>query len=188
MRVLNVGGGPKGVSDIPAKYKDWEVVLLDIDPNVKPDLLLDARLLSTQEPEQYDAAYASHVLEHFHCTDALKVLAGIYHILKPDGYVEMFVPNVSGAIQHMQKFNLSFHDTWYRTPADIAISFHDVIYGWSLQVECGNDYYCHKQGFSPKSFGDMFHSTQFKSVWVGNTDTNIHALAFKKEGVPCPLL
>ena len=51
-KLLNVGGGRMPV---PAEYKGWDVVLLDIDLDVHPDIWLDARQLTTLEPGQYDA-------------------------------------------------------------------------------------------------------------------------------------
>ena len=39
-RVLNVGGGSKGVA-LPPHFQDWEQLLLDIDPRVGADLVCE---------------------------------------------------------------------------------------------------------------------------------------------------
>ncbi len=63
--VLNVGGNNKNIL-LPQIYAGWEHILLDIDPAGKPDLALDARLLGTIAPAQFDAIFCSHNLEHYY--------------------------------------------------------------------------------------------------------------------------
>ena len=65
MRLLNIGSGPASLT-IPAYYGDWDVVRLDIELRNEPDLLMDAMDLDTLEAGQFDAAYASHLLEHIY--------------------------------------------------------------------------------------------------------------------------
>ena len=50
-KVLNVGGGSKA-TPIPAYFSDWQHDLLDIDDRGNPDLVCDARELSTLEASQ----------------------------------------------------------------------------------------------------------------------------------------
>jgi hypothetical protein len=45
-KVLNVGGNNKLIA-LPPQYADFEHLLLDIDPKGEPDILCDARLLTT---------------------------------------------------------------------------------------------------------------------------------------------
>ena len=80
--VLNVGGGSKLIA-IPPHYAGWSQLMLDIDPNAKPDVLADARELARLEPALFDAVYCSHNLEHYYAHDVPKVLAGFAHVLKP---------------------------------------------------------------------------------------------------------
>ena len=72
-RVLNVGGYNKAVR-IPAHYDGWEHLLLDIDPHGNPDIVCDARELTSLEPHMFDAVYCSHNLEHYYSHDIRKVL------------------------------------------------------------------------------------------------------------------
>ena len=62
-RVLNVGGASKQIP-IPAYFNGWEHLLLDVDPRGSPDIVCDARLLTTLPAGQFDAIYCSHNLEH----------------------------------------------------------------------------------------------------------------------------
>ena len=86
-RVLNVGGGNKKIP-IPEHYAGWEHLLLDIDPRGEPDIVCDARELRSLGESRFDAIYCSHNLEHYYRHDVLKVLAGMHHVLRDDGFVE----------------------------------------------------------------------------------------------------
>ena len=55
MRVLNVGGGTN--RQLPKQYAGWEQDVLDIDPNVKPDILCDAKLMRKLPAAKYDAVF-----------------------------------------------------------------------------------------------------------------------------------
>lgn len=76
-KVLNVGGNSKE-TPLPQKYAGWEHVILDIDPAVKPDVVCDARELSSLLCSTYDSVYCSHNLEHYYHHDVKKVLLGFF--------------------------------------------------------------------------------------------------------------
>ncbi len=85
-RVLNVGGGSKSIP-IPAHYAGWNHLLLDIDPRGNPDVVCDARELDLLEPNQFDAIYCSHNLEHYYKHDGADSSEGYSCMsLKPDGF------------------------------------------------------------------------------------------------------
>jgi len=91
--VLNVGGNSKEIP-IPPHYNGWNHLLLDIDPKGKPDVVCDARELTTLAANRYDAIYCSHNLEHYHQHELPKVLGGFLHLLKDDGFAEIHVPDM----------------------------------------------------------------------------------------------
>ena len=62
-KVLNVGGNNKAIA-LPPQYADFDHLLLDIDPKGAPDIVCDARQLTTLAASQFDAVYCSHNLEH----------------------------------------------------------------------------------------------------------------------------
>ena len=95
-RVLNVGGGNKGVA-LPPHFHDWQQLLLDIDPRVGADVVGDARALrETVAANSFDAVYCSHNLEHYYRHDVDKVLQGFLHVLKAEGFAEIRVPDIGG--------------------------------------------------------------------------------------------
>ena len=104
-KVLNVGGNNKSIP-IPDHYSGWQHDLLDIDPSGNPDIVCDARKLTTLPQGIYDAIYCSHNLEHYYRHEGLRVIKGFHHILSDDGFAEIRVPDISQVITMLQTQNL----------------------------------------------------------------------------------
>ncbi|MEP1442154.1 MAG: class I SAM-dependent methyltransferase [Hyphomicrobiales bacterium] len=181
-RVLNVGGNNKAIK-ISAHYDEFDHLLADIDAGVKPDVLIDARELATLEPQQFDAVYCSHNLEHFFAHDVGKVLGGFRHVLKADGFVEIRVPNLGALMRHLVENNLDLDDVLYQTGAGHPITARDVFYGWGREIErSGVDFYAHKTGFSQKTLQKALNQAGFSFVvFRPGRVLEIYALAFVDE-------
>jgi predicted SAM-dependent methyltransferase len=93
-KVLNVGGNSKEIP-LPPQYAGFEQLLLDIDPTGSPDIVCDARNLTTLENGLFDAVYCSHNLEHYYRHDVPKVLGGFLHVLKEGGFAHIVVPDIN---------------------------------------------------------------------------------------------
>lgn len=179
--VLNVGGGSKATA-IPQHYAAWRHDLLDIDPRGEPDIVCDARLLTSLGGEQYDAVYCSHNLEHYYRHDGLKVVQGFVHILNKSGFAEIRVPDIEQVIQLVAQRAIDLDDVLYESAAG-PISAHDVIYGLQTEIEAsGQDFYAHKTGFTPKSLTELLLKGGFKNVLLINDEQlAVHAFAFRTE-------
>lgn len=178
--VLNVGGGSKSIP-IPGHYQDWQHVLLDIDPGPNVDVVMDARSLINAAPAQFDAIYCSHNLEHYYQHDAARVLAGFVHVLKPEGFAEIRVPDMLAVFRHMVTTGLDINDVLYTSAAG-PITVHDVVYGWGNQIESsGVDFYAHKCGFTLKSLGALLERSGFGQavLFESSGGFELKALAFK---------
>lgn len=176
-KVLNVGGNVKG-GPFPAQYAGWEHVLLDIDPAVRPDIVCDARELARLPGAEYDSVYCSHNLEHYHRHEALKVLAGFIHVLKPDGFAHILVPDLGQVMQAVVSNNLDIEDVLYESPAG-PITARDIFYGFAKEIErSGKDYFAHKTGFTEKSLTAMLRLAGFQYIFTGKGDLEVMALAF----------
>jgi ubiquinone/menaquinone biosynthesis C-methylase UbiE len=173
--VLNVGGGSRY---LPPEYKGWDQDLLDIDPEVKPDILCDAKNMRTIK-KKYDAVLCSHNLEHFYRHEVPQVLDGIRHVLKEDGFADIRVPNLNALVEAVHKGGLDIDDPWYDIGNGTKISFHDVLYGWGKVMKQGNLFYSHKCGFTEKSLGKELTRAGFKTVLTASDGMNVNAYAFK---------
>lgn len=181
-RVLNVGGNNKSIA-IPAYFGGWEHVLLDIDPKGKPDIVCDARRLTTLAPAQFDAVYCSHNLEHYYKHDGMTVLQGFVHVLKADGFAEILVPDMDSVMTAVVERDIDIEDILYVSPGG-PISVRDVIYGWSVEIErSGVDFYAHKTGFTATSLKTALEQAGFANVlpFVAKEAFELRALAFKTE-------
>ena len=179
-KVLNVGGNSKTI-ELPKAYQGWEHILLDIDPRGNPDIVCDARQLTALPASQYDAVYCSHNLEHYHRHDAIKVLAGFRHVLKPTGFVQIRVPDMDELIQIVAERNLDIDDPIINGPGG-PILVRDVIYGYGPEIErSGNDFFAHKTGFTPKSLVKLLETSGFPHVFTALSNLEIDAVAFSQE-------
>jgi len=174
--LLNVGSANS--KDVPAIYRRWDQHSLDIDPDVKPDIVCDARDMLRLPPAKYDAVYCSHCLEHFHRHELPRVLAGFAHVLKPSGFTHVIVPNMQAVVEAMVGHDI--HDTFY-VSAGGPITFHDVIYGWGRQVAGGNSYYCHKTGFTEKSLAKVLRADFSTVMTAADHLGNLYAFGFKQK-------
>jgi SAM-dependent methyltransferase len=177
-KLLNVGGGSRKIG-LPPQYAGVEHLLLDIDPAGEPDVLCDARELRTLEPAQFDVVYCSHNLEHYHRHEVPRVLAGFMHVLKPDGYAHIRVPDMQAVMQLAVERKLDLEDVLYESPAG-PIMVLDVMYGLGSQIErSGVDFYAHKTGFTQKSLLKLLREAGFANLFCGTGNLEVNALAFK---------
>lgn len=181
LRVLNVGGGSKGVA-LPPHFQDWELLLLDIDPRTGADLVCDARALrEAAEPDAFDAVYCSHNLEHYYRHDVDKVLQGFLHVLKADGFAEIRVPDIGELIKLLAKNELDIEQEIYA--ANIGpITAHDMIYGYAPEIEAsGQDFYAHKSGFSRDTLLRALRSNGYGEIYFAAPLAllELHVFVFK---------
>src|SRR5690242_19686229 len=115
-KLLNVGGNNKQIQ-IPPYYSTFEHLILDIDPVGKPDIVCDARTMKTLPAAQFDAIYCSHNLEHYFAHDVANVLAGFMHVLKPDGFAEIRVPDLDLVMKTYVEKKMDIEDVLYESGA-----------------------------------------------------------------------
>ena len=177
MRVLNVGAGG-GVRPIHPIYDGWEVRSLDINPEAHPDVLMDAREMDQLPGLEYDSIYASHNLEHYYRQDLPRVLNGFRHCLKEDGFIMVQVPNMLWVANAMMSGH-DIEDVMYVSPAG-PIKAVDMIYGYGAYIDGTNDWMMHKNGFTPKSLGQVLANAGFPNVYIGGdaNSTEIFGYAF----------
>lgn len=179
-KVLNVGGNSKAIP-LPPQYAGFEHLLLDIDPKGSPDIVCDARHLTTLDAGQFDAVYCSHNLEHYHRHDVRRVLAGFLHVLKDGGFAHILVPDIQEVMRVTMERNLDIDDVLYQSPAG-PIMVLDVLYGYSVEIErSGQEFFSHKTGFTQKSLLKALENAGFSKLYSGVGNLEITALAFKGE-------
>jgi SAM-dependent methyltransferase len=182
-RVLNVGGNNRKIA-LPPHFNGWQQHLLDIDPAGEPDVLGDARELNRLPAATYDAVYCSHNLEHYHDHEVPKVLQGFRHVLKPDGFAHIRVPDLLAVIEAMVRGNIDVDAKLYDSPAGDMTPL-DVFYGWRKKIaSSGNDFYAHKTGFSQPSLVRTLMRAGFGPIHSGRGFFEVSAYAFCAPPLP----
>ena len=182
-KVLNVGGGSKSIA-LPPQYAAFEHLLLDIDPKGQPDIVCDARQLSGLPAAQFDAVYCSHNLEHYYRHDVPQVLAGILHVMKDGGFVQIRVPDLTELMRVTVSQGLDVDDVLYTSPSG-PVMVLDVLYGHSPTIErSGEEFFAHKTGFTQKSLSNAVARAGFSSMFCMTGNLEINLIAFK--GKPDP--
>ena len=177
-KVLNVGGGSKAIP-LPPQFAGFEHLLLDIDPKGSPDIVCDARRLTTLGAGQFDAVYCSHNLEHYYRHDVPKVLGGFFHVLKDDGFAQIRVPDISEVMRVTVERGLDLDEVLYQSPAG-PIMVLDVLYGYGVEIErSGREFFAHKTGFSRNLLLKALQNAGFRKTYSSVGNLEISAVAFK---------
>ena len=181
-RMLDVGGSR---GNRPRYFDGFGHVLLDLDASTQPDIVADARELATsQAAGEFDAAYCAHVLQRYYKHDALKVMRGIAHVLKPDGFAEFRVRDIEAIAKVMVEQRLDFEAVLYTSPAG-PVTVRDAIYGHAGEIErSGSDWFAHKTGFTQPSLSKQLNACGFPYVFAGTGNYEVVAYAFKTLPTP----
>jgi SAM-dependent methyltransferase len=183
--VLNVGGNSKAIP-IPPHYAGWQHLLLDIDPAGGADIVCDARELDRLEGGRFDAVYCSHNLEHYYRHDVPRVLAGFLHVLKPDGFAEIRVPDLEAVFRKVASGEVGLEDELYRSDGG-PIAAIDVVYGWGKEIEAsGRDFFAHKTGFTKTTLVATLRRAGFKEIWMVPASGSYELRAFAFKAPPTP--
>lgn len=178
-RVLNVGGNNKAIP-LPPFLQEFEHHLLDIDPIGKPDIVADARSLFHLPRASYDAIYCSHNLEHYLRHHASRVLTGFWHIIKPNGFVVIRVPDLIEVMERVINNALDLDGVLYRLESGQPIFVHDVLYGFGAQMEAsGEEFYAHRSGFSEPSLRRFMFEHGFPWLVSSRGNLEVRVVAFK---------
>jgi len=89
-RLLDAGCGSQPYRDI---FQCDEYVAVDISPTFTPDIVGDLRNMEAIGNQSFDSVLSNQVLEHV--DDADRVVAEMYRVLRPGGYLCVTVPFIS---------------------------------------------------------------------------------------------
>lgn len=184
-RVLNVGGQSRAIQ-LPDAYAGFEQVLLDLDPNVGAEIVLDVRELTSLAPHQFDAVYCSHNLEHVRKHEVPVVLAGFLHVLKPGGLAQIVVPDLQELMVTCVQQGIDLDGLLYESPMG-PITPLDVLYGHAGMIEqSGQDYYAHRTGFTSRTLANVVEASGFGPMFCQQGNLELNLITFN--GSPDPEL
>ena len=179
-KLLHVGCGPENKNTLKGFDNPfWEEIRLDIDEDVKPDIVGTLTDMSLVDSGNIDALYSSHNIEHLSPHEVPTALQEFNRVLKEDGFVVITCPDLISVCQAVASDKLM--EPIYTSPAG-PISPIDVLYGHRGFIELGKSYMAHKTGFTYSSLLKAFQEAGFKSFFGGSRPKKFELwlIAFKK--------
>jgi SAM-dependent methyltransferase len=143
--VLHVGCGPPDPDKVHDRFRgpEWREVRLDIDPDVRPDIVGSIVNMPDVPSDTVDAIWSSHNLEHVYAHEVPVALREFFRVLRPAGLVLITVPDLQHVARSIAKGNLE--DTLYVSPAG-PIAPLDMVYGHRPSIQLGNEFMAHHTG------------------------------------------
>lgn len=185
--VLNVGGGTKDYK-LPEFYDGYAHVLLDMDNSYgEVDVVMDATKLHLWEGNlvKFDAVYCSHNLEHYYIYDVIKVLRGMFAVLKPGGTVDIRVPDLLAVAQAI----VDGEDIYGETSAKDHVIWHDCLYGSTIEILRRGEHWAHKTGFTEEALRRLLTDAGFVNLqFARGRSYELAVLGYKPGRTACPVV
>lgn len=153
--VLHAGCGGDTLPDWLACRRETR---LDINPGFCPDIV--ASIVDLGNIGHYDAVYCSHCLEHVSRSEAGRALSEFSRVLRPGGYVFIFVPDLEDVSPT--------DEVLFVAPAG-PITGLDLIYGKQNLVE-SMPHMAHRTGFIAATLLVALEAAGFDPASVGRVN------------------
>lgn len=179
--LLHVGSGPQDKSDLKGfNNDDWSEIRLDIDKDVKPDIVGSLTDLSLVETASVDAIYSAFNIDHIYPHEVPIALKEFYRVLNDDGIVVITCPDMQGVCEAIAQDKLL--NVLYESSSG-PISPIDVLFGNRREVSAGNEYMAKKGGFTYSELDRVFFEEGFKARVGGRREEmyELFLVAFKQE-------
>ncbi len=183
--VLHVGCGPENAAGLHAAFRGvgWREIRLDIDPEVKPEIIGSLTDMGMVQSESMDAVWSSHNVEHLFSHQVPVALREFYRALKPGGFALVTLPDLQAAAEMVAADQLD--EVAYVSPAG-PIAPMDMIYSYRRFLLDENEFMCHRTGFTARTLYRALRSAGFSVVVVERHDFCLWATAWK-DPVAMPL-
>jgi SAM-dependent methyltransferase len=160
---LHVGCGSKAKAETTRGFAgaDWSELRLDIDPEVKPDVVADMTDMAPVASGSVEALFSSHSLEHLYPHQVPLALAEFRRVLAPQGFAVVTCPDLQLAAARLAAGKL--YDPIYTSP-DGPIAAMDIVFGHRPSLARGQTYMAHRTGFSLQSLFDALTAAGFARV------------------------
>ncbi|MCB8836487.1 methyltransferase domain-containing protein [Aurantimonas sp. VKM B-3413] len=158
----------------------WQEVRLDIDPQVRPDLMSTVVDMKDVAADQsFDALWSSHNIEHLYDHEVLPAFAEFRRILRPDGFALITCPDLQAVAGLIAEGRLE--EGVYEAPSG-PVTPLDMIYGFRPSIAAGNDFMGHRTGFTTERLGRLLVETGFAEVrMIKGESYDLWALALMPE-------
>ena len=180
--LLNVGCGHSNISQIRGfDSKIWNEIRLDIDSNVKPDIIGSLTDMSKVETGSVDAIYSAYNLDHIYAHEVPIALKEFYRVLNYDGIAFVRCPDLQTICDLIAQDKLL--EPLYESPIGPIFPI-DILFGNRQQIMKGNEYMAKKVGFTYSVLNKTFAEAGFQARYGGRMPSNggeLAIIAFKQK-------
>jgi SAM-dependent methyltransferase len=164
--VLHVGCGPHEEDNLHVRFRgpEWRELRLDIDPDMRPDLVGDIAGMGDVVPSaSVDAVWSSHNIEHVFAHEVPQVFGEFLRVLRPGGFVLVTTPDLQRAAERIASGKLE--DPLYQSPAG-PITPLDMVFGHGREIARGFEYMAHRTGYTARTLEQKLCDAGFEAVRV----------------------
>lgn len=160
---LHVGCGTKRKDDTTPGFNtpEWNELRLDIDENVKPDIVATMLEMFDVGDESVDAIFSSHNIEHLYAHEVPLALKEFLRVLRPEGFLVATCPDLQSVCALIAEDKLT--EPAYTAPAG-PITPLDILYGHRRSMSRGNLHMAHRCGFTEKVLLGTLQGSGFSSI------------------------
>jgi len=180
MEVLHVGCGALDTEKLPRIFRQagWREIRLDIDPEVKPDVIASITDMQVISDATVDAVYSSHNVEHLYPHDVPLALHEMNRVLRPNGFAFIKVPDLQEVARIVADGKLE--DPLYVSAVGVIAPL-DILFGHRPPLARGNLFMAHHTGFTATTLGAALIGAGFVAVVIQRDLRNfsLTAIAFR---------
>lgn len=160
---LHVGCGlkQKNQTTIGFNTEQWDEIRLDLDPQVRPDIVGSMVNMPGLKDQSVEAIFSSHNIEHLYPHEVPLAMAEFKRVLKTDGYVVLTCPDLQSVCAVIAEDK--FTDPLYTSPAG-PIAPVDIVFGYRPAIAAGNTFMAHRCGFTQKVLVGQLQAAGFSSI------------------------
>ena len=163
--VLHVGCGPPVADNLHDRFRspDWRELRLDIDPQMRPDIVADIVDMPSVPSTSVDALWSSHNIEHVFAHQVPLVFAEFLRVLRPGGLALITTPDLQRAAERIASGRLE--DPLYVADAG-PVTPLDMVYGHAREISRGFEFMAHRTGFTARSLERRLADAGFADLRV----------------------
>jgi SAM-dependent methyltransferase len=176
---LNAGCGPPGNTRLPALFRKWKQIRVDVDAGMKPDIVANIADLSPIADASVDAVWSAHAAEHLYAHQVPAAFSEFRRVLKGTGFACIVVPDLQAIAQWIAEDR--FHETIYQSKSG-PVTAHDMVCGFGPAIASGKTTMAHHCGFTPTLFLERLQAAGFPEIVLRRRLPSLElvALALKK--------
>lgn len=158
---INAGCGSPENSRLPAFFRKWRQIRVDVDPALRPDVVANIADLSVIPDGSADAVWSAHCVEHLFAYEVPMALAEFRRVLRETGFACIIVPDLQ-AIAHWIATD-RLHEPIYESAAG-PVTAHDMLWGFGQAIARGKSAMAHHCGFTPTPFLQCLKEAGFAEI------------------------